>query len=189
MQRVRPVVQSSTASAPVRVHNKGQRRLSPAGYRLALTTHIVASGGWLGVVFAKLVLGTIALTTGARQLVGAMDALNIAFPPLAIGAILSGVVLSIGTRWDLRQHYWVMAKLVLSVGVIGTAVQLMDRFTRAALTDPSSTSSLALLALTALHFSMLLVATVLSVYKPWGSTLQLRGSGVLRLVRVGDGAR
>jgi hypothetical protein len=41
------------------------RRASPRVYRLLLATHIIVSVGWLGIVFAKLVLGLRAMTSNA----------------------------------------------------------------------------------------------------------------------------
>jgi hypothetical protein len=145
------------------------RRVSPGQYRLLLTAHITTSVGWLGVVFAKLVLGLLAVTSAAGlQLLAAMEALNVAFPPLAIGTLASGVLLSLGTRWGVLQHWWVVTKLVLTVGVVATAVQLADRAAQAALANPSPATYAAVLALTGTHVLMLAAATVLSVYKPWG---------------------
>lgn len=54
-----------------------------------------------------------------------MGVLNIAFPPAAIGALVTGVLLSLGTRWGPLQHYWVATKLALSVGVIVTGIALV----------------------------------------------------------------
>jgi len=39
-------------------NQQGERRVSPSLYRLLLTAHIITSVGWLGVVFAKVVLGS-----------------------------------------------------------------------------------------------------------------------------------
>ena len=158
------------------------RRLSPAAYKLVLTAHVVVSVGWLGVVLAKVVLGLVALTTRAPDVAGAlylaMNTLNVAFPPLAIGTAVTGVTLSLGTKWGLVQHYWVATKLVLTVGVIATAVQLGGRLVDQASATPavagtgmnvSIAAVLPLLtALAVAHLLMLGAATVLSVYKPWG---------------------
>lgn len=76
---------------------------------------------------------------------------------MAIGTIVTGVLLSLGTKWGLLQRYWVATKLVLTVGVIGTAVQLGDRVSL-------------VVSLAVVHVLMLAVATVISVYKPWGTT-------------------
>src|SRR5215211_8119165 len=109
-----------------------ERRVSPALYKLLLTAHIMVSVGWLGIVVAKLVLGLVAITSGSPDMAAAlyvsMGVVNRAFPPVAIVTIVSGVLLSLGTKWGLLQHYWVVTKLLLTVGVIVTAVQLSDRF-------------------------------------------------------------
>ena len=46
-------------------NKRGERRVSPRVYRLLLSTHIIVSVGWLGIVFAKLVLGLHAMTSDA----------------------------------------------------------------------------------------------------------------------------
>jgi hypothetical protein len=132
------------------------------------------------------ILGLVAVTTAvpalATALLVAMNVVNVAYPPLAIGTLVSGVVLSLGTKWGLVRHYWVATKLVLTVGVIATAVQLTERLTRQYLiaapgpaTDGAALGSLVgaptlVLALAVTHLLMLGLATVLSVYKPWGKT-------------------
>ncbi|MEV0086478.1 hypothetical protein [Saccharopolyspora sp. NPDC050642] len=164
---------------------RGSRRLSPRAYKLWSTVHLVVASAWLGVTAAKLVLGLAAVLTGAppraQSLYLAVDAVDVAFPPLAIATLLSGVVLSLGTRWGLLRHYWVVTKLVLTVAVIVTAVQLEDRHVRRAVPalewrdggtffDAQPWSAGLLLALPVAHLIMLVAATVLSVYKPWGRT-------------------
>jgi hypothetical protein len=136
-----------------------------------LSAHIIVSVGWLGTAFAKLVLGLVAVTANfpeySQNLVVAMEALNVAFPPLAISTIVTGVLLSLGTRCGLLDHYWVVTKIVLTVGVITTAVQLDGRLAQQAL---AAGSGVALASLAATHVRMLTAATILSVYKPWGPT-------------------
>ncbi len=183
---------------------QGARRVSPARYRLLLAAHIAVSGAWLGVVVAKVVLGLAALTTAAPDIAAAlyvaMDVLNVAFPPLAIGTIVTGVLLSLGTKWGLLQHAWVATKLGLTVGVIATAVQLGGRLVRPTLAAPggpvaegSTLLGLAsvptlLLALALAHVLMLGAATVISVYKPWGKTWFGRRTTSLVPPRTGLGA-
>jgi uncharacterized membrane protein len=168
-------------------NREGERRATPSQYRFLLAAHIIVSVGWLGIVFAKLVLGLAAVTSNVRDvavpLYASMGVVNVAFPPVAIGTIVTGVLLSLGTKWGLLQHYWVATKLTLTVGVIATAVQLGDRFVRQAiateamsavdggtiLTIASGSASL-LISLSLAHVVMLGVATVVSVYKPWGKT-------------------
>lgn len=167
-------------------NQQGQRRVSPALYKLLLTAHIIVSGAWLGVVVAKLTLGVAAATSGdpgvARALYAATAVVNPIFPVAAIGTIATGVLLSLGTKWDLLQHYWVATKLVLTVGVIATAVRIGDGAVQqaiAATAEPTAVdgtilgiavAATLLLALSVAHALMLGAAMVISVYKPWGKT-------------------
>jgi hypothetical protein len=161
-----------------RRNERGEWRASPRVYKLLLTAHIITSVGWLGVVFAKLVLALTAATAASPDvsatLLVALDAVNAAFAPASTGAIVSGVLLSLGTRWGLLQHYWVVAKLVLTVGVFGTAVQVVPRIVGLAVAEPTLLrlpwAPAVLLAFAAVHLLMLAAATALAVYKPWGKT-------------------
>ena len=165
----------------------GERRVSPSVYKVLVTSHIVVSVGWLGVVLAKVVLGALALTAVETEVAAALSTamlrLTVAFPPVAIGTIATGVLLSLGTKWGLIHHYWVATKLALTVGVIATAILLSDRLVQQSvwaspaqasisgtLLGISSSGVILLLALAATHLIMLVVATILSVYKPWGKT-------------------
>lgn len=166
---------------------KKERRWSPPVYKLLIAVHVGVSGAWLGVVIAKVVLGLAAASAAVPAVAvaryGALDVLNVAFPPLTVGTLLSGVLLSWGTKWGLLRHYWVATKLLLTVVVIATAGSFGDRLTAQAIAGvvgeapagegffafPSTASAL-LLTLIVLHMVLLGAATVLSVYKPWGKT-------------------
>jgi hypothetical protein len=151
---------------------QGERRVSGALYRLLLTTHIILSVGWLGVVVAKLALAMVAMNAGpgaSSAMFASMDVLNRVFPPAAIGTFVTGVTLGLGTKWGLVQHYWVAVKMVLTVAVPATAVQIGDRLMQPAATQVGSAATL-LVALSVAHLLMLGAATVLSVYRPWGLT-------------------
>jgi hypothetical protein len=165
----------------------GERRFSPTTYKLLLTAHIGVSVAWLGVVLSKFVLALVAVTASssetARGLYTAMEALNVVFPPLVIATLISGVVLTLGTRWGLLDYYWVITKLAISVAVFTSGAQLSSRFAQqsiAALAGVApatdgllasiSTASGQLLMLFGVHTLALAVATVLSTFKPWGLT-------------------
>ena len=168
-------------------NSRGERRASPGVYKFLLTAHIIVSVGWLGVVIAKVVLGIVGLLADSAAdtalLYDAMETLSFAFPPLAIGTLVTGVLLSLGTKWGLIDHYWVATKIVLTVGIVGTAVQIGSRLTQrrlAALSGQTTVNGSLLdllsapvglvLALTMAHLLMLVIATILSTYKPWGKT-------------------
>ena len=165
----------------------GERRFAPTTYKIVLTSHIVVSVAWLGVALAKFVLALAAATTSgpdtARALYTAMEVLNGVFPPLVVATLISGVVLTLGTRWGLLDYYWVISKLGLSVAVFTSGAQLSSRLAQQAIAalagaPPAPDGFLAMisapgglvLALFAAHTLMLGVATVVSVFKPWGLT-------------------
>jgi hypothetical protein len=170
-------------------NERGERRASPRVYRFLLTAHIISAVGWLGVVFAKLVLALAATTATSPEvsaaLLVALDTINAAFAPASSGALVSGVLLSLGTRWGLLQYYWVLAKLVLTVGVFGTAVQLVPRIVGLSVEEPTLLglpwAPAVLLAFAAIHLLMLGAATALSVCKPWGKTWLARRADAQRL--------
>lgn len=160
--------------------------MSPQVYKLLLAAHIIVSVGWLGIVFAKLVLGLAAMKSGAPAVSDAlyvsMEVVNVAFPPAAIGTLVTGVLLSLGTKWGLLRHYWVATKLALTVGVIVTGIALVNRLIRQSISAPSgqavdsgtmlgiASAPTLLISLSVAHVLMLGIATVVSVYKPWGKT-------------------
>ena len=163
---------------------RGVRRVSQPVHKLLLAAHVVVSGAWLGIAFAKIILGVAAVTSVApaasRPLYLSMEAVNVAFPPTAIATLVTGVLLSMGTKWGLLQYYWVATKLALTVGVVVTGFALVDRLIQRSISAPSvgdgtilgatSAPATLLISLSAAHVLMLGVATVLSVYKPLGRT-------------------
>ena len=99
--------------------------------------------------------------------------------PLSFASLLTGLVQSLGTRWGLFRHYWVLAKLLINV--FANIVLLMYMPTLECLAGVSATTlpgadlgmgrdpSPVLHSTAALL--LLVVATVLGVYKPRGLTV------------------
>jgi hypothetical protein len=156
--------------------------LSPGLRKVALATHLTVSVGWVGAVGAYIVLD-VAATTGqdARAVRAAylgMDAIaRSAIVPLAIASLLTGLVVSLGTRWGLFRHWWVLISFLLTV--FATIVLVVETRTIAALAamaaDPTtSADQLRALGGTLLHSVggalVLIVILVLNVYKPRGLT-------------------
>jgi hypothetical protein len=158
--------------------------LAPGVRKLALTAHVTASVGWLGAVAGFLALALTGLTSSDAQLVRAtyltMEAIGwFVLVPLAVASLLTGIVQALGTPWGLFRHYWVLAKL--SINVFATTVlllymQTLASFANIAAETPVSSSDLDELRSPspALHASaalaLLVVATVLAIYKPRGMT-------------------
>jgi hypothetical protein len=88
--------------------------------KFVLAVHLTFSVGWIGAVVAYLALGVSAVTSQDAQTVrAAWIAMELtgwfAIVPLALAALLTGIVMSLGTPWGLFRHYWVLITLVLSL--------------------------------------------------------------------------
>ena len=154
-------------------------RLSPRLRDAVLAAHVIVSVGWLGVVAAALALASAAAVADdpsvARALyLGLAEILDIlVMPPPAsfsLAALLTGLVLSLGTKWRLFRHYWIVAKLALTVAVILSGILLVDAWVQQAVAGGPGAGSARtrLIVASASHALMLGAATVLSVYKPRG---------------------
>src|ERR687894_2536717 len=94
--------------------------MAPNPRKFALTTHITSSLGFLGAALAYLGLGISAVTSQDAQTVrAAWIAMELTgwyvIVPLAVAALLTGIVMSLGTPWGLFRHYWVLISLGLTV--------------------------------------------------------------------------
>ena len=158
--------------------------MTPSLRKLALTTHVTASVGWLGAIIGFLALGIASLTSQDIQLVrGAHLAMNLmgwyVIVPLSFASLLTGLVSSLGTQWGLFRHYWVLFKLLINVFaniVLLMYMPTLDHFAGIAADTTLSAGDLQMLRdpSAVLHSSLalvlLLVATVLGLYKPRGLT-------------------
>jgi hypothetical protein len=154
--------------------------LSPPLRKLALTVHLTSSVGWIGAVVAYLALGVAAVTSSDAQTIrAAWIAMDLTgwwvIVPLAIAALLTGLVMSLGTRWGLFRHYWVLISLGLTL--VCTFVLLVHMPTVSAMAAFAQTADVAdLRALggdlvhPGIGLVLLLLITGLNVYKPAGLT-------------------
>ena len=155
--------------------------MTPGVRKLALTAHVVSTVGWLGAVVCFLGLAVVGLTSPDAATVRGTylvmePAARFVLVPLAFASLLTGLIQSLGTTWGLFRHYWVVAKLLITV--LATLVLLMYMETFAlmadAAADPSADLGVVRNASPALHAGaallLLLAATTLAVYKPWGAT-------------------
>ncbi len=98
--------------------------------------------------------------------------------PLAFASLLSGLIQSLGTPWGLFRHYWVLVKLLLTVFatvVLLKKMPLIGYTARRAAETPLPSAALRMAGIPlVVHAAggilVLLVVTILSVYKPWGLT-------------------
>jgi hypothetical protein len=147
--------------------------LSPRGRKALLTVHVVTAVGWLGTDFVLLFLAVAgvsgvdpAVVYPAAALIGLW-----VYTPLSFVVWAVGVLNALLTPWGLFRYWWVVVKLalttlmvvlvvfalrpgLLAMGDLGAALPVADR--TGALYPPVVSTM------------MMLVATVLSTYKPWG---------------------
>lgn len=152
--------------------------------KFVLTLHITCSVGWIGAVIAFLALVIAAMTREDVQILRAvwiaLDLLgSLVIVPLAIVSLLSGLVMSLGTKWGLFQHYWVLFSFALTVLAILVLLGNMQsvRFLAGTVTDMDNTNVDMLrtgLQSELLHAGIglivLVVIQVLNIYKPRGLT-------------------
>lgn len=97
-------------------------KLSPTWRKLALSAHVASSVGWFGAVVAFLALAVIGLRGGGddgmiRSAYIVMEAIGwFVIVPFSVASLVTGLVQSLGTQWGLFRHYWVLAKLLITVG-------------------------------------------------------------------------
>jgi len=153
----------------------------PAGLRdFALTAHITSSVGWVGAVMAYLALVAGATTSQEPQTVrAAWIAMELigwsALVPLAIASFVTGLIQSLGTPWGLFRHYWVIFKLLLTVFATVILLEHMPTVSHfAAMEALTDSARIGGLSGERLHAGgglvVLLITTILSVYKPRGVT-------------------
>ncbi|MEX5719578.1 hypothetical protein [Geodermatophilus maliterrae] len=156
-------------------------RLGARPRKALLLVHVCAAGSWLGfaVVLGLLVL---AATTAEDPTVPAAALVSIAtfatWPLLVLGllTLASGVLLGTGTKYGLLRYWWVAVKLVLNVLLVTLVVLLLGPEVTRLAADARGTldGGGSLPVFSDLVFpptvstTALLVAMVLSVFKPWG---------------------
>ncbi len=152
--------------------------------KFALAAHLTVSIGWIGAVAAYIALDvTVASGPGLQTLRASYASMETivrnVIVPLAIASLASGVLMSLGTKWGLFRHYWVLISLTLTV--IATVVLIMETSTIAHYADVAAPLSMTASELDALGVGntlvhsvggtlVLLVILVLNLYKPQGLT-------------------
>jgi len=157
--------------------------MKPALRKVMLTAHVTSSIGWFGAVAAFLALALVGMFSQDRELVrAAYLAMKLTawfvIVPFAFVSGLIGVVSSLGTKWGLFRHYWVLLKLVVTIGAtflllvhtqavdllagIAAKTTVLDAYPYGMQLKMVATSSATLI--------VLIMLTGLAVYKPRGMT-------------------
>jgi hypothetical protein len=149
--------------------------ISPRTRKALLTAHVVTAVGWLGIDLTLLTLGIAGRTgTDPAAVYPALGLIGLVlFVPLSVLAWLVGVLGAVLTPWGLLKHRWVAVKLVLTT-VMLLAVLFALRPNLVAALDLGAAlpdrQRLDLVIAPAVSSTLLVIATVLSTYKPWGRT-------------------
>lgn len=171
--------------------------VTPGLRRALLAVHLTCSVGWIGAVVAYLALGVSAVTSqDAASVRAAWIAMDVtgwsAIVPLAIAALLTGVLMAVGTPWGLFRHYWVVISLLLTV--LATVVLVLHMPTVSAVAALARTGDPVDLRRhggdlfhPGVGLLVLLLVTALNVYKPpgltpygWRKQQERRAAGVAR---------
>jgi len=156
--------------------------MAPRLRKFTLAAHIALSVGWIGAVAGYIALDVAAANSqNAKTLRACYLAMELiawyVIVPLAIASLLTGLVISLGTKWGLFRHFWVLISLLLTI--IATVVLLVETqtinyFADVAADPRTSDDDLRALGNTLVHSVggtlVLLVILVLNVYKPRGMT-------------------
>lgn len=161
--------------------------MTPALRKLTITAHVTFSIGWLGTVAAFLVLSIAGLTSHDPEMVrGAYLSMNLIsrfiIIPMCFAALATGLIQALATPWGLFRYYWIALKFGLAVFAtfallvhqFGVMAEAAKRVSGAATETLFSADfgplKTELVRAPSLAIVLLLVATTLGVYKPWGLT-------------------
>lgn len=149
----------------------------------ALAAHVACSVGWLGAIAAFLALAIAGLGQGDAQLARAayrsMDLVVWSvIVPLSAASLSTGLLQALGTRWGLFRHYWVVAKLLLTLALtiaLLVHTEPIGYMAGAAAEGPVAGAEFRhfrwqLVGDAGVALLVLVGVTVISIFKPWGMT-------------------
>ena len=154
--------------------------IAPRLRRPLLAVHLGCSIGWIGAVCAYLALAFAAPATDDPEIVRAawigMKLVGwYAIVPLALGSLITGILMGAATRWGLLRHYWLVISLVGTTALTAVLVfHMPDVSAQADLARGAADEYLLSMgsdiAHAALGLVLLLGILVLNIYKPRGVT-------------------
>jgi ABC-type anion transport system duplicated permease subunit len=99
--------------------------------------------------------------------------------PVNLTILITGLVLALGTPWGLLRYYWVVTKLVLTLGlatasIFGLRARIADAADNLSAIPEGArdvgTVGILLVVLLPIALGVYVTTTVLGIYKPWGRT-------------------
>ncbi|MGQ0520641.1 MAG: DUF2269 domain-containing protein [Actinomycetota bacterium] len=154
--------------------------MAPGARKFTLAVHLACSVGWLGAAMSYLAVGIVTVRSSDVETVRsgwiAMELMGwYVIVPLAVGSLVTGCVMGLGTRWGLFRHYWVAASLALTFfATVVLVLHMPTVSTRANLARGASAAELGQLGGDVLHpgigVGVLGFVLGLNVVKPRGMT-------------------
>lgn len=157
-------------------------RLSGRTRKTCLMLHIISAAAWFGIDLAVGILLVTAMVTSESQVAGlALQAVDLfAIWPMFVSSLLclgTGVLLGLGGKYGLVRYKWVAIKLVINillsvlifmalrpgVGEVATIGERLLAGENVPIPDD-------LIYPVVVMPALLLVAYLLSIFKPWGMT-------------------
>ncbi|HEX7064036.1 MAG TPA: hypothetical protein VF199_03120 [Bacillales bacterium] len=157
------------------------KKLSLTPKRWLLTLHLLFSAILLGTTVVFLVLSIVAISTDEQNVLNAcftvMHVLSrTSVKASTIGVVVTGVLLSVLTKWGLFRFYWIILKEAMTLVVIGVAIIGFYFWTLQAVSMVAQNPAGSVFTVNNMQLfggiilQVLLLATmfVLSIFKPWG---------------------
>lgn len=156
-------------------------RLSYAQKSWMLSAHILFIVAWFGGILCMFGLLITSLSANHNNElyviymnINLLDDVYVKYP--ALGALITGLLLSVLTNWGLTRYYWIIVKEVLTLGTIGFGIfymnQWLDQVTAATSNGDFDTLQLSdikhLLIGNLANLIALATMVILSYVKPWG---------------------
>lgn len=156
--------------------------MKPGLLKAFLISHITVSVGWLGAVAVFL---SLAITSILSKNVQAVNAACMAMEisawfiilPFCIASLVTGIIQALITKWGLLNHYWIIVKLILTLGSTILLILHLKPIGQLAgiVSDPPvingySGLQIQMVADSGAALLVLLTMITISIYKPWGKT-------------------
>ena len=151
-----------------------------------LVVHIASAGVWIGidVVMGVLVFTALFGNEETRALCYRALELFAVWPLIATGlvSLASGIVLGLGTKWGLVRYWWVAIKLALNIILVALVpvalrpevIEKAEQGRRFVAGEAASLAVGDLIFPPIVSPTLLLIAVVLAVFKPWGQIRKRR---------------
>jgi hypothetical protein len=161
-------------------------RLGARTRRGILVAHIASAGAWIGidVVMGVLVFTALFGNDETRALCYRALELFAVWPLIATGlvSLASGVALGLGTKWGLIRYWWVAIKLALNIILVALVpvalrpevIEKAEQGRRFVAGEAASLGVGDLIFPPIVSPTLLLIAVVLAVFKPWGRIRERR---------------